>query len=78
MAAEARFLRALSYYNLAICWGDVPLKTTPSSHDGVAVPRSPRSEVLDVVRTDCGIAGEIFAGNKFDRFPTKMGWQKHI
>ncbi|UVP77045.1 RagB/SusD family nutrient uptake outer membrane protein [Bacteroides ovatus] len=29
MAAEARFLRALSYYNLAICWGDVPLKTTP-------------------------------------------------
>ena len=58
MAAEARFLRALSYYNLAICWGDVPFKTTPSSHDGVAVPRSPRSEVLDVVRTDLEFAAK--------------------
>ena len=30
MEAAARFLRALAYYNLAVTYGDVPLKTTPS------------------------------------------------
>ena len=43
MEAAARFLRALAYYNLAVTYGDVPLKTTPSAHDGVAVPRSPKN-----------------------------------
>lgn len=47
MEAAARFLRALAYYNLAVTYGDVPLKTTPSAHDGVAVPRSPKNEVFD-------------------------------
>ena len=31
MEAAARFLRALAYYNLAVTYGDVPLKTTPSA-----------------------------------------------
>ena len=46
MEAAARFLRALAYYNLAVTYGDVPLKTTPSAHDGVAVPRSPKMRSL--------------------------------
>ena len=71
MAAEAHFLRALSYYNLAICWGDVPLKTTPSSHDGVAVPRSSRLEVLDVVRSDLEFASKYLPETNSDGFPTK-------
>lgn len=47
MEAAARFLRALAYYNLAVTYGDVPLKTTPSAHDGVAVPRSPKMRSLN-------------------------------
>ena len=78
MAAEARFLRALSYYNLAICWGDVPLKTTPSSHDGVAVPRSPRSEVLDVVRTDLEFAAKYLPETNSDGFPTKWAAEAYL
>ena len=78
MAAEAHFLRALSYYNLAICWGDVPLKTTPSSHDGVAVPRSSRLEVLDVVRSDLEFASKYLPETNSDGFPTKWTAEAYL
>lgn len=78
MAAEARFLRALSYYNLTICWGDIPLKTTPSSHDGVAVVRSPRSQVLDVVRTDLEFAAKYLPETNSDGFPTKWAAEAYL
>lgn len=77
MVAEAHFLRALSYYNLAICWGDVPLKTTPSSHDGVAVPRSSRLEVLDVVQVTWNLLQNICRKRILMDFQ-RNGLQKHI
>jgi len=51
-AAEAKFLRAVCYYNLATHFGDVPLKTTASSSDGIAIPRTDRQEVYNQVVTD--------------------------
>lgn len=71
MEAEARFLRALAYYNLTMCWGDIPLKTTPSAHDGVAIPCSPRAEVLDAVRTDLEFAADNLPEKNEDGFPTR-------
>ena len=78
MEAAARFLRALAYYNLAVTYGDVPLKTTPSAHDGVAVPRSPRSEVFDLVRTDWEFAYDNLPEKDDDGFATKWAAKAYL
>lgn len=49
---EAKFLRAVAYYNLVTTFGNVPLKTAASSSEGIAVPRSPREEVFAQVIAD--------------------------
>ena len=49
---EAKFLRALAYYNLVALFGDVPLKTVVSTSEGISVARSPRAEVLGQVVID--------------------------
>ena len=47
---EAKFLRALAYFNLARVFGDVPLITEPSvSSAGLDNPRTPVSEVYDQI-----------------------------
>jgi len=56
--AEARFLRAVCYYNLATHFGDVPLKTTASSSDGIAIERSPRADVYNQVVEDFKYAAD--------------------
>lgn len=78
MEAEARFLRALAYYNLAVTYGDVPFKTTPSAHDGIAVPRSPKSEVFDQVRQDWEFAYEFLPETNDDGFPTKWAAKAYL
>ena len=52
--AEARFLRALSYFYLVRLWGDVPLSLEPinSASDPVDLPRVSREVVLDTVEAD--------------------------
>lgn len=49
---EAKFLRALAYYNLVSTFGDVPLKTVASSSEGISIARSPREEVFSQITQD--------------------------
>ena len=51
--ADLRFMRALHYYNLALLFRDVPIRTTPTfSLDDLHVPLSPQAVVLDEVVLD--------------------------
>ncbi len=52
--AQARFLRAFSYFYLVKLWGDVPLSLEPvnSAGDPVNLPRISREVVLDTVEAD--------------------------
>src|SRR5690606_11707443 len=51
--AEAKFLRALNYFHLAINFGDVPLTlTVPKDRDDYFVKQSPETEVWAQIITD--------------------------
>lgn len=51
--AEARFIRAATYYYLTTAWGDVPLVTSfPQSIEDALVPKSTRAEVLAQIIDD--------------------------
>ena len=50
--AEARFIRALNYYNLVRYWGGVPLRTEPSSGGDLAAPRASRDAVWNQIVSD--------------------------
>lgn len=53
LVAEARFLRALYYFNLVRLWGGVPLPLTEStSLGGLDLPRSSEDEVYAQIVTD--------------------------
>lgn len=52
LIGEAKFLRAVAYFNLVDLFGDVPLKTIASTSEGIALPRSPREEVFKQVLQD--------------------------
>lgn len=51
-SGEAKFLRAVAYYNLVSLFGDVPFKTTASTSEGITIARTPREEVLAHVIED--------------------------
>lgn len=78
MEAEARFLRALAYYNLAVVYGDVPLKTTPSAHDALEIPRSPRATVYEQARTDWEFAYENLPETSDDGFANKYAAKAYL
>ncbi len=50
--AEARFVRAVCYFALVCHWGDVPLKLTASTADGIAIPRTAKEEVFEAIIAD--------------------------
>ncbi len=52
--AQARFLRAFSYFYLVRLWGDVPLSLEPvnSASDPVDLPRVSQAVVLDTIEAD--------------------------
>ena len=61
---------------LCACLLYTSLKTTPSAHDGVAVPRSPKNEVFELVRTDWEFAYEnlpclLYTSITYSRFGNK-------
>lgn len=57
---EARFLRALAYYDLVRIYGDVPLVVTaPSLDQDLLLPRSPVTEVYDLIKEDLTYAAEV-------------------
>lgn len=56
---EAKFLRALAYYNLVSMFGDIPLKTTASTSDGISTPRSPKETIFEQIISDLTDAQKI-------------------
>ncbi len=59
LLAEAKFLRAFAYFDLVRIFGDVPLITAPPAYDqDLNYPRSPVSEVYDLIKEDFTFAGE--------------------
>lgn len=61
LLAEARFLRAYAYQQLTGLYGDVVLlSSTPSPEEFNALPRTPRSEVVDFIVTELtAIEGDL-------------------
>jgi starch-binding outer membrane protein, SusD/RagB family len=49
---EARFLRALHYFNLVRCFGEVPLRTTPVKPGEPGLPKSPIKDIYKVIIDD--------------------------
>lgn len=75
-AAQAHFIRALCYYNLAGIWGDVPLRISASSVDSLNMPRTPKATVYQQVSADWKFAAQYLpaADNSADQtlsVPTK-------
>ena len=53
LEGEAKFLRALAYYDLVMFYGDVPLKTdATASVSGLDIPRTPANKVYEVILDD--------------------------
>jgi len=48
--AEARFIRALLYFDLVRAWGDVPLDTTTTPP--LKLKRAPKNEVYELIESD--------------------------
>ena len=67
MIGEARFLRAIAYYNLVSLWGDVPLKLIASSSEGIALPRTEREKVFETIIDDLNAAKNISATSSVGR-----------
>jgi starch-binding outer membrane protein, SusD/RagB family len=49
MKAEVRFLRALAYHHLAMCYRDAPLIKTPQTLEEAQVPKNTYKELADFV-----------------------------
>lgn len=49
---EAKFFRALMYYHLVMCWGDVPLRTKPTDMSNTDIERTPKDKIWEVVLSD--------------------------
>ncbi|MCF0070202.1 RagB/SusD family nutrient uptake outer membrane protein [Dyadobacter sp. CY261] len=59
VVAEAKFLRAFSYFELASLWGGVPLITKPVSDFNGFVPRSTQQAVYEAAINDLKEAAEM-------------------
>src|SRR3546814_692316 len=69
LIAEARFLRALGYYNLVRCWGDVPLRLAPPVLNDLSLERAPEADVYAQIIEDLE-----FAETKLpDAYPSETG-----
>jgi hypothetical protein len=55
---EAKFLRALNYFNLVRCFGEVPLRTTPVKPGEPGLPKSPIQDIYNVIISDLQYATE--------------------
>ena len=73
LAAQAKFIRAIAYYNLAFTYGGVPLRITPSNSENIHLPRSTKEEVLNQVVLDLTSAAEKFNDTEEDTsVPSKV------
>jgi starch-binding outer membrane protein, SusD/RagB family len=58
IVGEARFLRALNYFNLVRCFGEVPLRTEPVKPGEPGLPKSPIVDIYKVIIDDLTYATE--------------------
>jgi starch-binding outer membrane protein, SusD/RagB family len=49
MKSEVRFLRALAYHHLAMCYREAPLITSPQTLEDAKVPKNTNKELVDFV-----------------------------
>jgi hypothetical protein len=56
IVGEARFLRALHYFNLVRCFGEVPLRTVPVKPKEPGLPKSPIQDIYEVIINDLQFA----------------------
>lgn len=57
--AEARFIRALTYFNMVRLWGDIPIILTKvSPTESLLIGRSPVSEVYKAIEADLEFASQ--------------------
>ena len=55
--AEVQFLRAMFYFDLVNCFGEVPLyKTSPENAEASKIARNPKAEVLAFIHADLDFA----------------------
>lgn len=69
LIGEARFLRALYYFDMVRVWGDVPLVITPLGIDeAYALGRTPASQVYDQIVEDLVYAASNLPAKSNERF----------
>lgn len=69
LIGEAKFLRALYYFDMVRAWGDVPLVTTPISiADAYAQGRTPKDQVYDQIVADLDFAAAKLPVKTSQRF----------
>lgn len=67
--AEAKFLRALYYFDMVRAWGDVPLVLEPVSvSESYSIARTPASQVYKKIQEDLIDAANTLPDKKHERF----------
>lgn len=67
--AEAKFLRALYYFDMVRAWGDVPLITKPVSvSEAYGIGRTPKAEVYASIIKDLEDAANALPDKQHERF----------
>ena len=73
LVAQAKFIRAICYYNLVFIYGGVPIKITPATPETTDVPRSTKQQVIDVVVADLVAAeADLKATESDSSVPSKI------
>ena len=68
LIGEAKFLRALFYFNAVRFWGDIPLVTKNESLEDAFIGRSPKSEIYALIIDDLTFAsGALDISNEAGR-----------
>jgi hypothetical protein len=66
---EARFLRALIYFDMVRVWGDIPFVTSPlSPNEAYALGRTPKADVYSGIIEDLKFAADNLPGKASERF----------
>jgi hypothetical protein len=54
--AEAKFMRAFTYFQLVRAWGGVPIYTEQNMHETTGVPKSKKDQVYELIMNDLEFA----------------------
>lgn len=79
MMGQAYGIRALYYYTLLKTWGDVPIVLEPTSDidpANLSKPRSPKSEIMDLIKSDIEASLNAFGSNDSFWEGSNVYWSK--